>query len=258
VNGSSSRGPAVGSDLSMTMMDHLRELRMRIVRALMGVAIGMVVVLSFYDPILQFLTEPYRDLCATNPDYSCDGSLFALGPLDGFAARIRIATWGGVILALPIVFWQIWRFIAPGLDRREKRYAVPFIASTTILFAIGCWMAYWTLDKALEFLISWSGSSVDQAYQVSKYVSLVTLMALAFGAGFLSPVLILFLQLVGIVTPRTLIRQWRIAIMCIFVAAAVITPSGDPVSLMALSIPMTLLYFLAVFIGWLITRRRTR
>ena len=258
MNGSSSRGPAVGSDLSMTMMDHLRELRMRIVRALMGVAIGMVVVLSFYDPILQFLTEPYRELCATNPDYSCDGSLFALGPLDGFAARIRIATWGGVILALPIVFWQIWRFIAPGLDRREKRYAVPFIASTTILFAIGCWMAYWTLDKALEFLISWSGSSVDQAYQVSKYVSLVTLMALAFGAGFLSPVLILFLQLVGIVTPRTLIRQWRIAIMCIFVAAAVITPSGDPVSLMALSIPMTLLYFLAVFIGWLITRRRTR
>ena len=258
MNGSSSRGAAVGSDLSMTMMDHLRELRMRIVRALMGVAIGMVVVLSFYDPILQFLTEPYRDLCATNPDYSCDGSLFALGPLDGFAARIRIATWGGVILALPIVFWQIWRFIAPGLDRREKRYAVPFIASTTILFAIGCWMAYWTLDKALEFLISWSGSSVDQAYQVSKYVSLVTLMALAFGAGFLSPVLILFLQLVGIVTPRTLIRQWRIAIMCIFVAAAVITPSGDPVSLMALSIPMTLLYFLAVFIGWLITRRRTR
>ena len=258
MNGSSSRGAAVGGDLTMTMMDHLRELRMRIVRALMGVAIGMVVVLSFYDPILQFLTEPYRDLCATNPDYSCDGSLFALGPLDGFAARIRIATWGGVILALPIVFWQIWRFIAPGLDRREKRYAVPFIASTTILFAIGCWMAYWTLDKALEFLISWSGSSVDQAYQVSKYVSLVTLMALAFGAGFLSPVLILFLQLVGIVTPRTLIRQWRIAIMCIFVAAAVITPSGDPVSLMALSIPMTLLYFLAVFIGWLITRRRTR
>ncbi len=258
MNGSSSRGPAVGSDLTMTMMDHLRELRMRIVRALMGVAIGMVVVLSFYDTILQFLTEPYRELCATNLDYSCDGSLFALGPLDGFAARIRIATWGGVILALPIVFWQIWRFIAPGLDRREKRYAVPFIASTTILFAIGCWMAYWTLDKALEFLISWSGSSVDQAYQVSKYVSLVTLMALAFGAGFLSPVLILFLQLVGIVTPRTLIRQWRIAIMCIFVAAAVITPSGDPVSLMALSIPMTLLYFLAVFIGWLITRRRTR
>lgn len=250
-------GASSDADVTMTMIDHLRELRMRIVRALIGVAVGMVVVLSFYDPILRFLTKPYRDLCATNPDYSCDGSLFALGPLDGFAARIRIATWGGVILALPIVFWQIWRFVAPGLDKREKRYAIPFIASTTVLFGVGCWMAYWTLDKALEFLISWSGSSVDQAYQVSKYVSLVTLMALAFGAGFLSPVLILFLQLVGIVTPRTLMRQWRIAIMCIFVAAAVITPSGDPVSLFALSIPMTLLYFLAVLIGWLITRRRS-
>jgi sec-independent protein translocase protein TatC len=118
-------------------------------------------------------------------------------------------------------------------------------------------LAYWTLDKALEFLISWSGSDVTQAYQVTKYINLVVMMMLAFGVGFLSPVLLVFLQLVSAVTPKTLIKQWRYAIMGIFVASAAITPSGDPISLLALAIPLTILYLIAVLIGWLLTRRRT-
>ena len=242
----------------MTIFGHLAELRMRLVRMLLAVAAGSIVILIFYDQFLRFLTQPYRNICSTRPDFNCDGTLFTLGPIEGLTARMRIAGYGGLIIALPIIMWQLWKFIVPALNKQEKKYSIPFIVTSVILFLTGAWLAYWTLDKALEFLISWSGSSVDQAYQVSKYVSLVTLMALAFGAGFLSPVLILFLQLVGVVTPRVLVRQWRIAIMCIFVAAAVITPSGDPVSLFALSVPMTALYFLAVLIGWLITRRRSR
>jgi sec-independent protein translocase protein TatC len=160
------------------------------------------------------------------------------------------------VLALPVILWQIWRFVVPALERREKRYAIPFILSSIVLFAAGCAIAYWTLDKALEFLISWSGNDVTQAYQVTKYVSLVVLMMLAFGVGFLSPVLIVFLQLVGMVSPRTLIRQWRYAIMGIFVAAAVITPSGDPFSMLALAVPLSVLYVLSVLIGWLLVRRR--
>ena len=142
------------------------------------------------------------------------------------------------------------------LEKREKRYAIPFIMSSLVLFAAGCSIAYWTLDKALEFLISWSGNDVTQAYQVTKYVSLVVLMMLAFGVGFLSPVLIVFLQLVSVVSPRSLIKQWRYAIMGIFVAAAVITPSGDPFSMLALAIPLSVLYVLSVLIGWLLVRRR--
>jgi sec-independent protein translocase protein TatC len=240
----------------MPIMEHLRELRVRVVRSLLAVVVGVIVILAAYDPVKKFLTQPYRNLCSTNPDFNCDGSLFALGPLDGFSARMKVATYGGLILALPVVLWQIWQFIVPALSKKEKRYAVPFISSSVILFAAGGSLAYWTLDKALEFLISWSGSDVNQAYQITKYISLVTFMMLAFGVGFLSPVLLVFLQLANIVQPRTLIKQWRIAIMLIFVASAAITPSGDPFTLMALSGPLTILYLLSVLVGWLLVRRR--
>jgi sec-independent protein translocase protein TatC len=119
-------------------------------------------------------------------------------------------------------------------------------------------LAYWTLDKALEFLISWSGADVNQTYQIAKYISLVALMVLAFGAGFLLPVVVVFLQLVGAVTPQQLRKQWRIAIMVMFLIAAVITPSGDPVSMLALAVPMSLLYIVAVIIGFISQRRKRK
>jgi len=240
----------------MPLMEHLRELRQRIIRSLLSVVVGTIVILALYDPVKNFLTKPYRDLCNERPEFKCDGSLFALGPLDGFSARMRICAYGGLVLALPVLLWQIWRFIVPALSKKEKQYAGPFIASSILLFVAGCSLAYWTLDRALEFLITWSGTDVTQSYQITKYVSLVVLMMLAFGVGFLSPVLIVFLQLAGAVRPKTLIKQWRFAIMGIFIAAAVITPSGDPFSMLALAIPLTVLYLIAVLVGWLLTRRR--
>jgi sec-independent protein translocase protein TatC len=243
-------------DQSMPIIEHLRELRVRIVRSLLAVVVGTIVILAAYDPVKRFLTQPYRNLCSTNPDFNCDGSLFALGPLDGFSARMKVAAYGGLILALPVLLWQIWQFVVPALSKKEKRYAVPFITSSIVLFAAGGTLAYWTLDKALEFLISWSGSDVNQAYQITKYISLVTFMMLAFGVGFLSPVLLVFLQLANILQPKTLLKQWRIAIMLIFVGAAIITPSGDPFTLMALSGPLTILYLLSILVGWLLVRRR--
>jgi len=240
----------------MPIMEHLRELRSRIIRSFLAIAVASLTMLSVYNPVKNFLTQPYRNLCSKRPDFKCDGSLFSLGPLDGFSARMRICLYGGVVLALPVILWQIWRFIVPALSKKEKRYAVPFIVSSVVLFAVGCSLAYWTLDKALEFLISWSGTDVSQAYQVTKYVSLVVLMMLAFGVGFLSPVLLVFLQLVSVVTPRALIKQWRYAVMGIFVAAAVIAPSGDPVSMLALAVPLSILYLLSALVGWLLVRRR--
>ena len=226
-------------------------------RSVLAVGVSTLILLAFYDQLKNILTQPYTNLCARRPDFRCDGSLFSLGPLDGFSARMRVCLYGGLVLALPIVLWQIWRFIVPALSKREKNYAIPFIASSILLFSFGCYLAYWTLDKALEFLISWSGSDVTQAYQVTKYINLVVMMMLAFGIGFLSPVLLVFLQLVSVVSPKALIKQWRYAVMGIFVAAAVITPSGDPISMLALAIPLTILYLIAVLVGWLLTRRRT-
>ena len=110
------------------MVQHLRELRKRIFRSLLAVAIGAITLLLLYEPVLRFLTKPYRNVCAHRPDFNCDGSLFTLGPLDGLTARMKVATYGGLILALPVILWQIWKFIVPALDKREKQYAIPFIA----------------------------------------------------------------------------------------------------------------------------------
>jgi sec-independent protein translocase protein TatC len=240
----------------MTLTEHLAELRTRIIRSMLAVVLGVIVMLAFYDPILRFLKRPYVNLCNERGPEFCTPNLFALGPLEGFTTRLSIATYGGIILALPVILWQIWRFVVPALHAKEKKYAIPFVFSSVSLFALGGAIAYWTLDKALEFLISWSGEGVQQIFPVDKYVSLVGLMVAAFGIGFEFPVLLVFLQLVGVLTPQILLKQWRYAILVIFVLAAVITPSGDPYSMMALAAPMTVFYFVAVLIGYLSQRRK--
>ena len=254
--GRASRAAVSGPDDQMTLTEHLAELRSRVIRAALAVALGVIVILAFYDPVLEFLRQPYDNLCQRRPDLVTNCDLFSLGPLDGFNARLRIALYGGLILALPVILWQVWRFIVPALHSREKRYAIPFIVSSVVLFAAGGWLAYITLDKGLEFLVSWSGSDVQQAFQITKYVSLVALMIAAFGVGFEFPVLLVFLQLAGVVRPRQLVEGWRIAIVSIVVLAAVITPSGDPITLIALTVPLVLLYFVAIGVGHLVVRRR--
>ena len=241
---------------NMTLIEHLGELRVRIIRSALAVAIGMVFVVAFYDQILEFLKQPYVDLCESKPAAFCDPELSTFTPTEGLSTRLRVGMYGGIILALPVLLWQIWRFVVPALDAKEKRYAIPFVTSSLVLFAAGGALAYLTVDRALEFLISWAGEDVEQIFSVSSYISLIGLMIFAFGAGFLLPVLLVFLQLVGAVTPQRLLGSWRYAIVGIFVLAAVITPSGDPITLMMLGLPMLVLYFVAILIGWLIVRRR--
>ena len=244
------------SDDTMTLTEHLAELRSRIIRAALAVAIGMVLIVAFYDQVLEVLTAPYQDLCERKPDDFCDPQLFITSPTEGLSTRLRVGMYGGIILALPVILWQIWRFVVPALHAKERRYAIPFVTSSVLLFAAGGFLAYFTVGRALEFLIAWAGSDVDEIFTVNSYISLVTLMILAFGVGFLLPVLMVFLQLVGVVTPRRLVQSWRYATVAVFVLAAVITPSGDPITLMMLATPMMILYFVAVLIGWLIVRRR--
>ena len=243
---------------TMTLTEHLAELRTRIIRSALAVTIGAVLIIVFYDQVYDFLLGPYRDLCKSKPEDFClgDGELYAFSPTEGFSARLRIGMYGGIIAALPVIMWQIWRFVVPALEAKEKKYAVPFVLSSVILFSAGGVMAYFTIGRALEFLISWSGGDVNQAFAIDKYVGLFGLMIFAFGIGFLLPVLLVFLQLVNAVTPRTLLLGWRYAIVAIFVLAAVITPSGDPITLMMLAGPMIGMYFIAVLIGYGVARRR--
>ena len=244
-------------DDTMTLTEHLGELRMRIIRSALAVTIGMVFIIAFYDQVLDFLVQPYKDLCLSKDPGFCDPELFIMSPTEGLSTRLRVGMYGGIILALPVILWQIWRFIVPALNAKEKKYAIPFVLSSVVLFTAGGALAYTTVAQALEFLISWAGNDVGQVFSVSSYVSLIGLMIFAFGIGFLLPVLIVFLQLVGAVKPAMLLKQWRYALVGIAVTAAVITPSGDPVTMMLLGGPMLALYFVAVLIGWLVLRRRS-
>jgi sec-independent protein translocase protein TatC len=248
------RTKLVSPDDRMTLTEHLGELRSRIIRSLLAVVVGIIVFLAFYDQVLDFLRRPYERLCDRKPGLVCE--LQFIGPLEGFTTRLSICTYGGIILALPVIMWQIWRFIVPALHKKEKKYAIPFIFSSVLLFILGAAVAYWTLTPALDFLISWSGSGVKANFQVSKYVSLVGLMIAVFGITFEFPVLLVFLQMVGVLTPQTLMKQWRYSIVIIFVIAAVITPSGDPYSMMALAAPMTLFYLISIVIGLIIQKRK--
>ena len=162
------------------------------------------------------------------------------------------------MLALPVLLWQLWKFVVPALHKNEKRHALGFVLSSVVLFAVGGFIAFTTLERALEFLISWAGDDVDPLFQVQAYVRLVTLMVVAFGVGFTIPVMLVFLQLIGVLTPQVLLGAWRYAIVGTFFVAAAITPSGDPISLLALSVPMVVLYFVAILIGRIVQRRRRR
>ena len=244
------------TDDTMTLTEHLAELRVRIIRSALAIAIGMVLIIAFYNQVLDFLKQPYVELCATKPEDFCDPTLNTFSPTEGLATRIRVGMYGGIIAALPVLLWQAWRFTVPALNAKEKKYAIPFVLSSLVLFAAGGFLAYTTVSQALEFLISWSGSDVNQIFSVSSYVSLIGLMIFAFGIGFLLPVFLVGLQLVGVVTPQRLLHSWRFALVLIAVVAAVITPSGDPVTMAMLGIPMFILYFVAVLIGWLVIRRR--
>jgi sec-independent protein translocase protein TatC len=246
-------------DDQMTFTEHLGELRDRLIKSILAIGAGAIIVFLFYDPILTFLGGPYEDFCRATPDQcSLGGDFIITGPLDGFGIRLKVAGWGGLALALPVVLWQLWRFITPGLHPKEKKYAVPFILSAVVLFFLGAAVAYWTLPKALDFLISFSGSSVTSAFTPNSYISFIVLMMAAFGISFLFPVLLVFLELAGVVTPKTLSGFRRYAWVIIVIFAAVITPSGDPYSMLALAVPMVVFYELSILIGRLIMRSRAK
>lgn len=247
-------------DDKMSLRDHLAEFRTRLVRAILAVIAGFILILLFYKRVLEFLAKPLFRLCTSGTVNPGSGKtcaeLVSLSPLDAFGARVSISVYGGLLLALPVVMWQLWRFIAPALHHNEKRYAVWFVLSSVGLFLLGCAIAYLTLQPALEFLINFG--QAQPTYQISKYVSFVGLMGAAFGIGFQFPVLLVFLQLVRVINSSQLVKYWRHAIVVVVIIAATITPSGDPISLLALAIPMTFLYFVSIIVGKFIERGRAK
>jgi sec-independent protein translocase protein TatC len=241
----------------MTLMEHLTELRTRIVRSVLAVTLGAVVGWIAYPAILDVLLAPYCDLNEGSRAVVGGASeclLYVRDPVEPLQIRMQISLYAGLALAMPVVLWQIWKFVTPGLYPHERRYAVPFVVSAVSLFAMGAGLAYWTMPKALGFFEAIGGDDLVGLYSPAPYLRLITFMMLAFGIGFEFPILLVFLQMAGIVQPSTLARYRRHALVGIVVGVAVITPSGDPISLVALSAPMYLFFELAVLWG----KRRVR
>lgn len=238
----------------MSLMEHLVELRTRIFRCVVAVVIGAALGWTLYNPVLNVLMGPLEQL---SQDPNVSDQFLSLDPLEMFMLRIKMSAYLGLAITMPFLLWQLWGFISPGLYQNERRYALLFVISATVLFAMGAAIAFTTLPRALEFLQSVGGDSVYYQYSAERYITLILYMMVAFGIGFQLPILVVFLQLLGIVTPKQLASFRRFAIVITFIAAAVITPSADPISLFALALPMCLFYEIAILIGRLLTRNRT-
>src|SRR5580692_582272 len=237
---------------AMTLVEHIAELRRRLI-----ISVGVLVVTAtvgwvIYPQIFNFLKDPY---CHVAGAKNC--SLYVNGPLVGLTLRIKIATYGGLFMASPVILWEIWRFITPGLKKNERRYAVAFVTASVSLFAAGAVLAYFTFPHALQFLGKIGGPSLKQIYSPDNYVGLILALMAVFGLTFEFPVILVSLELVGILQPAKLAawRRWAIVILVAF--AAIITPSGDPFSMLALAIPLYLFYEISIIIGKILLRRRT-
>jgi sec-independent protein translocase protein TatC len=233
---------------AMTLTEHLGELRRRLVLSVLALSAAAVIAFFLYQPMLHILQHPY---CQVTHG-SCQ--LYVTSPLDGLSLRIKMAGFGGLVLASPIILWQVWRFITPGLNPREKRYAIPFVATSIVLFLLGCALAYYSLPHALGFLEHIGGPSLKQIYNPNQYLSLVLLMMALFGATFEFPVILVALELAGVLSPKRLLSWWRYAVIAIVAVAAVFTPSADPFSMMVMAVPLIVFYFLAILVGKLLGR----
>jgi sec-independent protein translocase protein TatC len=169
-----------------------------------------------------------------------------------------VASYSGVAIAMPVLLWQLWKFIAPGLYPQERKYGLAFVILSFLLFAFGASLAYWSLPRALEFLVEVGGPSLENVYSPKEYIGFVVKMMLGFGIGFEFPIVLIFLQLIGLVDNEMLRSGRRFALVGIVALVAVLTPSGDPYTLMVLSVPMYLFYEISIAFGWWRSRKKAK
>ncbi len=246
---------------NMTLGEHLGELRRRVIICVVAYLAAAIVCVFLYEPILDFLLRPLCNVVATSgPHHSYivkSGStcnLFVTSPLDGLSLRVKIALFGGLVLASPVILFQLWRFVTPGLKASERRYAIPFVLSSFALFLAGAATAYVVLPHALGWLHSVGGPNLQAIYDPIPYLGLILLMMTIFGLTFEFPVVLVSLELAHVITPAQLLKWWRWAVIIIVVVAAVFTPSSDPFSMFALAIPLVAFYFISIAIGKLLGR----
>jgi len=243
----------------MSLMEHIRELRNRLLKALLGLALGMVVGLIFFEPVWTFIERPYCKIPHQQRLLGTDGCTLVMnGLFDGFFLHLKIMFVVGLIVSSPIWLYQLWAFIAPGLYARERRWTWVFVGTSVPLFAVGAAFAYFAMTNGLRFLLDLVPSGAAALITVDTYLGYAMAMLLIFGLAFELPLIIVILNLAGVLTHERL-RKWRrLMIFGVFAFAAVAVPSPDPFSMLLLAVPCVLLIELAELFVWANDRRRAR
>ena len=248
----------------MTLLGHLTELRKRLIWSVAAILLGTIVVFALHKQVLETLEGPYcefienadsPDLIGTTANAGRCG-LLTTGPVQAFSVVLTVSGYGGLLLALPVVLYQLGRFVMPGLYPNEKRMLIPFVVVSLILLSLGAASAWILMPRTLGVLQSFGTDSFVALYTPEEYYSFFVKMVLAFGLAAELPLILVFLQLVGVVKPDQLASNRRIAIVAVTVLGAVITPTGDPFNLAIVTVPMYLFYELAILIGRLLLKRR--
>jgi sec-independent protein translocase protein TatC len=232
-----------GDDKNLTLLEHLQELRYRLMISAGALVVGMIV--SFWPLtgwVLHWIQEPARDRIK-------NFHLIFTQPLEYWTTYFQVSLMIGLTLAMPVILWQLLAFIGPGLTRNEKRWAYPIVGGCSFMFVLGCLFAYYVeLPPALGFLLD-TGGVADPFISVEKYVSFVTKMLIINGLAFQTPMIVMGLAKIGIVTSRKLLGWWRFAIVGAFIVSAIITPSIDPVTQTLVALPMVFLYFFGILLA---------
>ena len=249
----------VNPEARMSLVEHIRELRNRLLKALLGLAAGMGVGWVFFNPVWKFLERPYCKIPQHNRLLGMHGcTLVVNGLFDGFFIHLKIMFVVGLIVSSPVWLYQLWAFIAPGLYARERRWAYAFVGAAVPLFAAGAAFAYLAMSNGLRFLLHMVPSGATALITVDTYFGYMTAMLLIFGIAFEVPLIMVMLNMAGVLTHARM-RKWRrLMIFAVFAFAAVAVPSPDPFSMLLLAVPCVVLVELAELFVWANDRRRAR
>ena len=241
----------------MLFRSHLRELRKRVTFSVISIIFFSFVGWFLYVPTINFLAKPLCDLNSSALTKSCD-VLYINGVLGPLNLQIKVALMIGIVLASPFWLYHLWAFLAPGLHKNEKKWTFIFTAAATPLFGVGAFLAYSILPIAIHLLMGFTPSSLNNLIKFDDYLDFVTRLILVFGFSFELPLVLIALSLVGILSSRRMLSWWRVSLFLIVLFTAAFTPTGDPITMLVLALPLVALYFLAILIAWLIERKRRK
>lgn len=235
----------------MTLIEHLMELRRRVIVSTLAVAVGVVLCAVFWETILGWLLAPARE---RSPDFQVS----SFSPTDRIGILFRIALYGGLLVASPVVVYEVLAFVVPGLTPRERRLVLPVLVGSAFFLLGGMAFAYWViLPASLGFLLEFGSENIQNVIGIRQYVDFVTRILFWVGVSFELPMLMMFLSRLGVTTARRMFGFWRYALVAVFIIAAIVTPTPDPLTQSLVAGPLFVLYFVGVFLAWLARPRST-